>query len=287
VTIVRPADGRAYLAIADPLLAADEARHNLTYGIAGVVARDPQRFPGARFWVVTRDGEPVAAAMRTPPRNVILADAVDGAAVIELAAAIHGDDPAIPGVVGNEPFVDRFVQAWTASTGLAARLTMAQGVFRLDRVAPVQAAPGGTARPAKTDEVALAIEWWTAFAEEAIPEEAEHPDDPRLRETIEGRIAAEDSSGLWFWESDGRPVAMTGHSGPTPNGIRVGPVYTPQANRRMGYATALVAAQSAWLLAQGRQFCFLYTDLANPTSNAIYERIGYQRVADAASYIFE
>ena len=79
---------------------------------------------------------------------------------------------------------------------------------------------------------------------------------------------------------------MSSYGSKTPNGIRIGPVYTPPEQRGNGYATALVAEQSAWLLAGGRRFCFLYTDLANPTSNAIYERIGYERVADAAAYIF-
>jgi predicted GNAT family acetyltransferase len=63
-------------------------------------------------------------------------------------------------------------------------------------------------------------------------------------------------------------------------------VYTPPGRRGRGYATALVAALSAELLAAGRRFCFLYTDLANPTSNRIYQRIGYERVCDSAEIRF-
>ena len=86
--------------------------------------------------------------------------------------------------------------------------------------------------------------------------------------------------------TSGRVVSVSGWGGPTPNGIRVGPVYTPPELRGRGYATALVAELSQTLLDGGRSFVFLYTDLANPTSNAIYERIGYVRVAESAMIEF-
>ena len=82
------------------------------------------------------------------------------------------------------------------------------------------------------------------------------------------------------------PVSLAGFSGPTPTGIRVGPVYTPPPHRRLGYATTLVADLSQWLLGQGYRSCFLYTDLSNPTSNHIYETIGYRQVAEAVEYGF-
>ena len=69
-------------------------------------------------------------------------------------------------------------------------------------------------------------------------------------------------------------------------GIRIGPVYTPPEHRRRGYATTLVADLSAWLLERGHRACFLYTDLANPTSNRIYVEIGYERVCDAMEFVF-
>jgi uncharacterized protein len=69
--------------------------------------------------------------------------------------------------------------------------------------------------------------------------------------------------------------------------VRIGPVYTPPELRGRGYATSLAAEVSRRRLAAGRRFCFLYTDLANPTSNAIYERIGYRRVCESAEILFD
>ena len=82
-------------------------------------------------------------------------------------------------------------------------------------------------------------------------------------------------------------MALVAYGSPTPGGIRLGPVYTPPERRRRGYATSLVAEVSARLLESGRRRCFLYTDLANPTSNAIYRRIGYEQVAESAEYGYE
>lgn len=79
---------------------------------------------------------------------------------------------------------------------------------------------------------------------------------------------------------------MSGYQRPTPNGMAIGPVYTPPEHRRHGYATSLVAQQTQWLLDEGKKCCFLYTDLHNPTSNSIYQRIGYRQVAESSEYHF-
>jgi predicted GNAT family acetyltransferase len=102
---------------------------------------------------------------------------------------------------------------------------------------------------------------------------------------VEHRLSSP-RAGLVLWDDDG-PASLAGFGGHTPNGIRIGPVYTPPERRGRGYASALVAELSAELLSQGRRFCFLYTDLADPTANRIYERIGYERVCESAEIAFE
>ena len=94
------------------------------------------------------------------------------------------------------------------------------------------------------------------------------------------------NGGFLLWEDGGQTVSISGWGGPTPNGIRIGPVYTPPELRRRGYASALVAELTKRLLDGGRKFCFLFTDLANPTSNSIYQRVGYEPVSDADQWVF-
>jgi uncharacterized protein len=251
-----------FLEQAGPLLLADEARHNLILGVAGVVRDRPDLHPEARFWVV--DG---AAALRTPPYNLALARPRDDDALARLVEAIRGTD--LPGVVGAVPEVDRFAELW----GRPAEVVFEQGVFELTEVVPPPPAPGSY-READAGDADQIFEWFDAFVTEAL-----HGRETPSREAIASRTFA-------LWEDDGRIVSLSGHGSPTPNGIRIGPVYTPPELRGRGYATALVAEQSERLLAGGRRFCFLYTDLANTTSNAIYERIGYRRIAESRQLSF-
>ena len=90
----------------------------------------------------------------------------------------------------------------------------------------------------------------------------------------------------YLWVDEGRPVSLAGAGGLTPNGIRVGPVYTPPELRGRGYASNLVAGVSQAQLDAGRRFVFLFTDLANPTANHIYQEIGYEPVTDIDEYAF-
>ena len=274
-------DAAEFLREAGPLLLPNEARDNLIFGIAGSIVADPGRYEERRFWLAGgEDGRPVAAAMRTPPYNLILAKPRDLAALAELVAGI---DDELPGVVGAHPEVDEFVRLWSERHGVAARVQRDHGIYALETVQPVTR-PSGAAREATPEDRPLLLAWSRAFGEEVLEE-----DDPGRLEAVnmvDHRLGADDG-GFLLWEDGGKAVSAAGWGGPTPNGIRIGPVYTPPELRGRGYATALTAELSQRLLASGRRFCFLFTDLANPTSNAIYERIGYFRVAESAMVAFD
>jgi hypothetical protein len=126
------------------------------------------------------------------------------------------------------------------------------------------------------------LDWLQAFADEALGE-APHVEDMEL--TYRRKEA--DPDGAWLVWDDGGPVSLAAYGNPTPSGIRIGPVYTPPEQRGRGYATSLVADLTADRLAAGMAFCFLFTDLSNPTSNAIYARIGYEPVADWDQWSFQ
>ncbi len=109
-------------------------------------------------------------------------------------------------------------------------------------------------------------------------------DGRRARDLAARRLDGE-AEGTYLWE-DGAPVSMASHSGPTPNGIRIGRVYTPPDYRGKGYARACVAALSRLLLDSGYRYCFLFADLSNPTADRLYQSIGYRPVAEAEEYEF-
>jgi hypothetical protein len=280
--VLRPGDAEAFLRLAGPLLERDEARNQLPLGIAGTLTTHPDAYDVVHFWVVRDAQEPVAAAVRTEPFNLVLGDPSSEAALDRLLEAVLVDDPGIPGIVGNVPFVQPAAERLVAASGRTAERILSQGVYGLTAVRDVARAPGGT-RAATAVDRAQILAWVRAFATEALPD----PDEAfeRLERNLESRFGGE-GGGFWLWEDRGEPVSLSGFSGPTPTGIRIGPVYTPPEHRQHGYATTLVADLSAWLLEQGHRACFLYTDLANPTSNRIYVEIGYERVCDAMEFSF-
>jgi GNAT superfamily N-acetyltransferase len=281
-----------YAAVADPAefmeraapLLADEARHNLILGVGKTLLRSPEVYPDYHAFIVSADHEPTAAALMTPPYNLILADVASEEALDALVDGIATAGIAVPGAIGNQPTIGRFVERWKIRLDVTACLRMAQGVFALDRVERIETA-AGSPRIAAGEDLDLIEAWTAAFLAEALPDEP--ADEPRSRSLIERRLGGGTPGAYWLWVDGDQVVSLSGHGNPTGRGVRIGPVYTPPEHRGKGYASALVAAESQWLLAHGYEFCFLYTDLANPTSNAIYERIGYRQVAEAASYAFQ
>ena len=280
--VLRPRDAVEFLRLAGPLLERDEARNHLLLGIAGTLTARPDAFDVVHFWVVRDRDEPSAAAVRTEPFNLVLGDPSSNVALGPLLDAVLADDPEVPGIVGNVPFAEVAAEHLAERSGRDAERTLSLGVYGLTSVREVARGPGEP-RAAGSQDRALLLDWLRAFANESLPDPEEESE--RMERNLENRFGGE-GTGFWLWEDRGEAVSLSGFSGPTPTGIRIGPVYTPPEHRRHGYATTLVADLSAWLLEQGHRACFLYTDLANPTSNRIYVEIGYERVCDAMEFSF-
>jgi predicted GNAT family acetyltransferase len=274
------ADPAEFLSAAGPLLLEDEARHNLILGLAATLRDHPGLYPDPRLWVVEDGGAVVGAALRTPPRGLVLAQPQTNGALDALAAAITDD---LTEVVGGLPEAQVFAATWSAKTNSTDRVRTAQGIYGLSAVrAPADTR--GMPRSADVADRPLLVDWWRAFAVEAMHED--EPDLGSIEQAVDHRLAAE-GWGLVMWEDSGEPVSFAGFGGATPNGVRIGPVYTAPERRGSGYASALVASVSTDRLAEGKRFCFLYTDLANPTANRIYERVGYEWVCESAEIAFD
>jgi predicted GNAT family acetyltransferase len=282
MTVRRVQDPADFLDTCRTHLLADEARHNLILGLAGTLRDHSGIYPEFDLWVVERGGDVFLAALRTPPYNLVLSRPLEAAALGALADALSSERVTLPGVTAAVPEAEEFANLWCSLADVSARKRMAQRVYSLQRVRPVRDIPG-CPRAATTDDRAFLVEWLEAFTDEALP-----PDAPRraAENAVDARLEA-GAGGFELWDVDRSPVSLAGWGGETPNGIRIGPVYTPPEHRRRGYASALTAAVSADRLAEGRSFCFLYTDLSNPTSNRIYIDIGYEPVCDSHEYAFE
>ncbi len=272
-----------FLAVAGDFLVAREAEHNLMLGICSSVRASPGRFgeDPPTFATVTDAGRIVAATLRTPPHNQVLSWTDAPEAVDALVDALR--DAPLPGMLGPKEPAARFAARWTNLTGQAARIEVAERIFRLERVTPPARPASGTWRRAEPRDRELLLRWWLAFLAEAMPEDPP-PTDPGA---VVDRWMASDHQWIYLWQDSGQVVSLVGSGGETPNGVRISPVYTPPELRNRGYASALTAAASQDQLNRGRRFVFPFTDLSNPTSNKIYRAIGYEPVCDVDMYRFE
>jgi uncharacterized protein len=281
--VVRFEDVEAFYARVEPYLLPYEAEHNLTFGLLGTMRHDSTRFPEPIFVLVEDDGGAVqlVGIQSNRERAIVLSLAQSPDAVKKLAEELHVAGLSFPGVTGPSEVSLAFAEAWSALSGQLYHVTTPLRTFKLEKVNPVTGVPG-TLRRATEKDRALLIEWEMAFRVEAFPEGTPNPEE--AERSVDFRLHS-NIAGIYIWD-DGGAVCYTGYGGPTPHGIRIGPVYTPPEHRKRGYASACVAGASQLLLDGGHDFCFLFTDLRNPTSNHIYQEIGYRGVCDFTDYGF-
>ena len=280
--VERHADAESFLAQAGPFLLEREAEHNLALGLAGRLRFDPRTYGEDPYFAVALEGEQVVAAtLRTPPHNLVLSEVDDEGALEQLGEDAASAFGSLPGVTGPRTPVERFARLWQARSGAAAHVAMRLRIYRAEEVAPPEGVPG-TMRPYEEGDREVVVTWMDAFTDEAMTEPP-----PETSAQWLDRREADPDSGIVLWDDQGGTVSMGGYGGLTPNGIRIGPIYTPPQLRRRGYASALTAELTRMLLEQGRRFCFLFTDLANPTSNSIYQRVGYRPVTDVDQWAFD
>ena len=281
-------DPRDFLKAAKAHLAADPVLSTVVGSVAEQAARDDaagvEHGLPHRWWLVVRDelGEVAGVAMRTAPFApyplFLLPMPTDAAAA--LAHVLHARGERVDGVNGALPAARTCagelarLQGKVAETALHTRLHEATAVVD---PAPVP----GRLRLAREDEAPLALEWFEAFTrdadEQAGREAGSHHD---LTEDLDGMRRRIDEERVWFWvDEEDRPVHLTAHNPPALGAARIGPVFTPREHRGKGYAGNAVARVARQLLDGGARAC-LYTDQANPTSNALYAALGFEPVVD-------
>jgi predicted GNAT family acetyltransferase len=248
------------------------------------------------------DRGPVRAAiLQTPPHPLLMTGLPDNSAD-GLARALADRGTGLPGISGAEQDAAALAQAWRDLTGRTGRVSQRQRLYRLSRLIPPDPAPRGAPRIAAIGDTSLIRTWYSAFAAEtgtedlppALIEERlgagrlmlwEAPE--RLRGGLSGARAPDSRerprgglSDACAPDSRDEPVSLAGMTAVIAGTARIGPVYTPPQSRGRGYGSAVTAAITQLATSRGAESVVLFTDLANPTSNSIYRRLGYEPVED-------
>lgn len=274
-------DAAAFADQAMPLLLECEAHNCVSLGVLSRLSESISARPGERppLLALLRapNGLVAAAATRTAEYPLVLSPCPIATAEL-FADRLFDAGESLSGVTGDVAAADAFARHWARRKPYAARWGDRLGVYQLERlVAPRPAA--GTFRQARAEEFAALLPLAKGFYRE-IRESVTDPTDALERALTERR--------LFVWcDQAGRIVSMAAWAGPTPNGARVNFVYTPPDQRGRGYASNCVAAVTRLLLESGRKRVFLFTDMANPTSNAIYQSLGYVHVGHQQGIFFD
>ncbi|MEV6792153.1 GNAT family N-acetyltransferase [Streptomyces sp. NPDC051320] len=255
----------AFLATAGPALAAHPAENTVPLTVTeGLQRRGLQVYGDAAplfGWWCGRDGTVNGTVAWTPP-HPLLVGVSPAEALGPLAEALETLD--VTAVNAERSVGEALTARWPSAVTEGE-----QCLYRLVELVPPRPAPPGSPRTAGADDRALLTEWYTAFGRET--------GQPAPAGAVDDRVSY---GGLVLWEIDGRPVSLAGFTRPTAGSVRVGPVYTPPEQRGRGYAAAVTAHVSRAALDAGAAGVLLFTDLANPTSNGVYRRIGFRPIAE-------
>ena len=272
----------SYYEEAHHLWEAAETRNNLILGLSLRLKTNLHAYGEAMpFMAVVRDesGKIRASALMTPPFALIVqSEPLNKPALVALADFLIVKGFRLPGVNGVDEASDCFAEIWQEKTGQHARRIVNTRAYELRQVLPIDY-PEGKMKIAEESDAQIVADMHNAMAEEVVL-------GPHRLSTAESELENIRLKRTFFWVDGGELVSLTIATRPQIRSICVSGVYTPPRHRRKGYARALVAEVSKELLSRGYELTNLFTDLSNPTSNKIYQEIGYQPICDYHQYEF-
>ncbi|PFV77698.1 GNAT family N-acetyltransferase [Bacillus sp. AFS059628] len=258
-----------------PFLEKNEQENNLILGILQMIQQPI-------FMGLAKQEEEIAVVfLQTEEKKqiIVATSEMPEEDIVELAKKLTKVYPNVPGLIGNKKIVQRLAEEIAVLENKKTTIAMEQGVYELKQVKKKWKGDG-VFREVSSDELPLIEQWIYQFCEDVnLPTTKEE-----ATQTAHTLITNRRLFGL---EVDGKLVSVAAKTRPTTNNITVNFVYTPKEARKKGHASSCVAALSQRMLDEGYKTTTLYTDLANPTSNKIYQEIGYEQIAESVLIFLE
>ena len=268
MSVTATTDAGHIAVLLDQRLAADPVRATVLGSIVAELRSGRTGDP----WCAERDGTDALVVRSGRPYPALFTAGWDGTDLVSAIALVRGL-PEVAGVSGPAQTVEVAV---AALAGQREQHRIGMRLFRLDELT----APDGVVgepRTATSADRGLLSDWYRAFGAEASSPAV------NLEQALDRALGSER---VWLWCVDGKAVSLAARREPEAGSARVGPVYTPPAQRGHGYGSAVTAVATRDILDLGA-IPVLFTDLANPTSNKIYQALGYYPVEDRLQVMFE
>lgn len=261
--------------VATPFLQKNEDKFSLFLGVLEGIKEG--KYENPFMATIEENGELLALFQMTPPHplNIIFVDEQRKEECVDLSIAeILSQSLKVESIISVKEWAYTFTEKWKEKTGQHFSILMDQGLYRLDQVDETLEMSPGSWRHATLKDAFLIEKWYSFFEEDTgLPKTPPSEVQKKVKMMLDGNEA-------FVWENDGKVVSMMKKARPTASGVTVSLVFTPKEERKKGYARTLVAVISKELLKEFT-FCVLYTDMLNPTSNKIYQEIGYEKLIDS------
>ena len=259
-----------YNLVSDFLLK-NEAENNLLFSILNTLKINPKRYGEEKpvLTIVKENDKIKLVSLRTPPYNQLLSYTDDINSIDFLAKKLLQKNIELPGVLGFKKGAEKFAQLWCEKKKLKLQIIRNERIYKLEKVAEETLGHRDFIIGTEINQ-SLILNWLKKFILEALPETTV----AQITRSQEALVEDIKNKKVFLLMDKDKVVSMARKAGKTPSGNLVNLVYTPPELRRRGYATECVAKISKMLLEEGNKYCFLFTDLSNPTSNSIYLKVG-------------
>ncbi|MEE9376553.1 MAG: GNAT family N-acetyltransferase [Candidatus Lokiarchaeia archaeon] len=262
-----------------PFLLKREVENGLLLSILNYLKKNIHRYGKEMplLLALLEDDEIKLITLMTPPHNLIISYTDDMTSIEILIEELLKQKKELPGVLSFKEAANKFAKLWCEKKSLKFQVLRNERIYKLEDVSKDTL---GTYKFTAATKIyqSLVLKWANEMLTEALVEISEEVLE-RSRNNIKKELE-EGNSRIYLLFDNNEPVSMARKSGKTLNGAGINLVYTPPPLRRKGYATECVAKLSKFILEEGNDYCFLFTDLSNPISNSIYQKIGYQAVID-------
>lgn len=274
--LVKESNAEKFLESNESILLKNESQNNLMLGLADSILYSKRSSESPLFYTLSKDSKIFGQAMRTNPDKPLILAEMDSDTLAFLADELKKENIKLSGAVGPIETAKSFSKIWSESS----KVGMHQGIYQLDNVIQPDL-EGGSMFLAEEKDFDLVKEFSLGFIKDCFP------NDNREDEAEEAAKRNINNKTLYLWKnSDGEIVSMAANNRESKNGATISWVYTPPKYRNHGYGSKIVACLSQKMLDNGKQFCNLFTDLLNPTSNSIYQKIGYKKIGESMHFNF-